>query len=88
MDIEMPLHFFSPVMQQLIEDNPGKQYYGNSVRVSDCVANDVTTEKVLRYNHDISRDKGAPLTEDYVLWHDQVTIDGTVHHLAGWFEAV
>lgn len=89
--IDLPLHFFSPVLNRLIEANPGREPYANSVYVSTQLPRHAfkeTTEKVLRRNHDIARENGAPLTDDYVLWEDEIEVKGKTYRLAGWFEAV
>jgi hypothetical protein len=86
-DIELPLHFASPVLASLMEVNQGKQHYGNSVRCEPG-APTADLERVLDYNYQSSRERSPQLSGHYQRWDDTVTVDGHTYDLHGWYEAV
>jgi hypothetical protein len=85
-DIEVPLHFGSPVLAALIEANEGKAHFANAVYSSLDPAPDV--DRVLLFNYQMSRDRNPALSGHYQRWDDTVQRGDVVMHLHGWYEAV
>ena len=86
MDIEVPLHFGSPVLASLIEANEGKQHFTNAVYSSLDAGPDVG--RILDFNYQMSRERNPQLSGHYQRWDDTIEVGDVVFHLHGWYEAV